>query len=98
MLFFIFSFFFFFFFFFLLYLIFFFFFFFFQAEDGIRDLTVTGLQWCALPISCSRGRRPLEVPLLEVARPEEQEQRGEAEHDGRRGEDLDRRRVEQVVA
>src|SRR2546430_5195230 len=27
-------------------------FFFFQAEDGIRDLTVTGVQTCALPI-CS---------------------------------------------
>src|SRR3989475_6659395 len=31
-------------------LFFFFFFFFFQAEDGIRDLTVTGVQTCALPI------------------------------------------------
>src|SRR5688572_31898167 len=38
-------------------------FFFFQAEDGIRDLTVTGVQTCALPISrdsrererCDRG-------------------------------------------
>src|SRR5205085_5342045 len=29
----------------------FFFIFFFQAEDGIRDLTVTGVQTCALPIS-----------------------------------------------
>src|SRR5207248_8230603 len=28
----------------------FFFFFFFQAEDGIRDRTVTGVQTCALPI------------------------------------------------
>src|SRR2546430_10990394 len=28
-------------------------FFFFQAEDGIRDLTVTGVQTCALPISVS---------------------------------------------
>src|SRR5205085_7319298 len=44
---------------------FFFFFFFFQAEDGIRDLTVTGVQTCALPISCrapprcaARARRP----------------------------------------
>src|SRR2546430_12491352 len=26
---------------------------FFQAEDGIRDLTVTGVQTCALPISDS---------------------------------------------
>src|SRR5256886_7930574 len=37
--------------------------FFFQAEDGIRDLTVTGVQTCALPISRrtrdagDRGRR-----------------------------------------
>src|SRR5437867_12762918 len=29
-------------------------FFFFQAEDGIRDRTVTGVQTCALPI-CSRA-------------------------------------------
>src|SRR5260370_5420543 len=28
----------------------FFFFFFFQAEDGIRDSSVTGVQTCALPI------------------------------------------------
>src|SRR2546430_4120629 len=28
-------------------------FFFFQAEDGIRDLTVTGVQTCALPILAS---------------------------------------------
>src|SRR5947209_14822466 len=27
------------------------FFFFFQAEDGIRDIGVTGVQTCALPIS-----------------------------------------------
>src|SRR2546427_5553526 len=30
------------------------FFFFFQAEDGIRDLTVTGVQTCALPISAKK--------------------------------------------
>src|SRR6266568_5603563 len=33
----------------------FYFFFFFQAEDGIRDGTVTGVQTCALPISPVRG-------------------------------------------
>src|SRR6266487_5293843 len=33
------------------------FFFFFQAEDGIRDGRVTGVQTCALPISARRGRR-----------------------------------------
>src|SRR5207248_7983368 len=42
----------------LFYFIFFFFlfcfFFFFQAEDGIRDRTVTGVQTCALPISIVR--------------------------------------------
>src|SRR6267378_7015726 len=31
------------------------FFFFFQAEDGIRDLYVTGVQTCALPISDEAG-------------------------------------------
>src|SRR2546427_4704958 len=30
-------------------------FFFFQAEDGIRDLTVTGVQTCALRSLCSGG-------------------------------------------
>src|SRR5204863_1497879 len=30
-------------------------FFFFQAEDGIRDLYVTGVQTCALPISSRHG-------------------------------------------
>src|SRR2546427_10316736 len=34
-----------------------FFFFFFQAEDGIRDLTVTGVQTCALPILPTRWVR-----------------------------------------
>src|SRR5690348_18383199 len=31
-------------------------FFFFQAEDGIRDGRVTGVQTCALPISVPKGR------------------------------------------
>src|SRR5207245_6154100 len=35
---------------FFLFIMYFFFFFFFQAEDGIRDATVTGVQTCALPI------------------------------------------------
>src|SRR6266511_2449657 len=34
------------------------FFFFFQAEDGIRDFHVTGVQTCALPISCSGWSLP----------------------------------------
>src|SRR2546427_1033107 len=37
------------------------FFFFFQAEDGIRDLTVTGVQTCALPIS-GFGRADITPP------------------------------------
>src|SRR5207248_7700666 len=36
------------------------FFFFFQAEDGIRDRTVTGVQTCALPIFALAGA-PLTV-------------------------------------
>src|SRR2546422_8068424 len=36
-------------------------FFFFQAEDGIRDVAVTGVQTCALPISAH-------AELMEVAR------------------------------
>src|SRR6266536_5309758 len=43
------------------------FFFFFQAEDGIRDPLVTGVQTCALPISAggigiSHGGARVEVP------------------------------------
>src|SRR6266436_7131816 len=34
-------------------------FFFFQAEDGIRDVAVTGVQTCALPISGGLGARRL---------------------------------------
>src|SRR5256886_16690106 len=48
------------------------FFFFFQAEDGIRDLTVTGVQTCALPIFRS-ARGFFEVgtrPKSDVARAE----------------------------
>src|SRR5689334_23930141 len=40
-----------------LYSVIFLFFFFFQAEDGIRDGTVTGVQTCALPISARASRR-----------------------------------------
>src|SRR5687767_15217655 len=42
-------------FFFLHVFVFFFFFFFFQAEDGIRDKLVTGVQTCALPIYGAGG-------------------------------------------
>src|ERR1019366_5328071 len=36
-------------------------FFFFQAEDGIRDWSVTGVQTCALPISEERRAVPFEA-------------------------------------
>src|SRR2546430_17148933 len=45
-------------------------FFFFQAEDGIRYLTVTGVQTCALPI-CDRprvGKRAVPAPPASVRR------------------------------
>src|SRR2546427_6244607 len=45
------------------------FFFFFQAEDGIRDLTVTGVQTCALPIS-PRGLRQVAAGMRDRARQE----------------------------
>src|SRR2546430_11118645 len=41
------------------------FFFFFQAEDGIRDLTVTGVQTCALPIA---REQPVDSPARGVHR------------------------------
>src|SRR3989475_7844721 len=40
-------------------------FFFFQAEDGIRDLTVTGVQTCALPISVVRLVESLALEVVE---------------------------------
>src|SRR2546430_3203488 len=61
------------------------FFFFFQAEGGIRDLTVTGVQTCALPICRrgavgplggllgargARGTSPADTPMLAVFRPQ----------------------------
>src|SRR5437773_5760422 len=48
-----------------------FFFFFFQAEDGIRDRDVTGVQTCALPISLERAllaRERLVETLAQTAR------------------------------
>src|SRR5690349_24005705 len=45
-------------------------FFFFQAEDGIRDLYVTGVQTCALPICRGRGQaRPVAVDPAEPRAP-----------------------------
>src|SRR5256886_7315101 len=44
------------------------FFFFFQAEDGIRDLTVTGVQTCALPISYFGICLGMQTACIEFAR------------------------------
>src|SRR2546423_11848179 len=41
--------------------IYYYFFFFFQAEDGIRDKLVTGVQTCALPISPSPANQALDT-------------------------------------
>src|SRR5256886_7656760 len=43
------------------------FFFFFQAEDGIRDLTVTGVQTCALPIRPPQDHLRLREQRLRTA-------------------------------
>src|SRR2546422_5005181 len=42
-------------------------FFFFQAEDGIRDVAVTGVQTCALPISRTSWTLPKGVSTLSSA-------------------------------
>src|SRR2546426_4023283 len=42
------------------------FFFFFQAEDGIRDYKVTGVQTCALPISGAAASPYARIPQLVV--------------------------------
>src|SRR5256884_932483 len=65
-------------------------FFFFQAEDGIRDVAVTGVQTCALPISHAddehhrqqqrEHERPPVAQELEIARVQHRE---EAAHHGR---------------
>src|SRR5205823_10986103 len=59
-------------------------FFFFQAEDGIRDKLVTGVQTCALPI-CSGFATLGRPPELEVVLPQSQGR------EARAGCDLDRR-------
>src|SRR5699024_12105730 len=43
--------------------------FFFQAEDGIRDRNVTGVQTCALPISCLMNVSPETLRAAEQAYP-----------------------------
>src|SRR2546428_11286395 len=55
-------------------------FFFFQAEDGIRDLIVTGVQTCALPIS-----RPLRLPRPPARRGHPARAGGRGRRSGRGG-------------
>src|SRR5256885_8398374 len=49
-------------------------FFFFQAEDGIRDYKVTGVQTCALPIFVDAGATLLALPSAWVAGPHKVDQ------------------------
>src|SRR2546427_11914932 len=62
------------------------FFFFFQAEDGIRDLTVTGVQTCALPI-CGGARGG----SVRLRRPDPQRPQRLRVHARRSGEHPERR-------
>src|SRR6266496_1018891 len=63
-------------------------FFFFQAEDGIRDLYVTGVQTCALPISLARDDQVGRVALVRQGAPV-----GDRRHPGVLGEWGRQRRV-----
>src|SRR5207237_4046092 len=42
--------------------------FFFQAEDGIRDSSVTGVQTCALPIFASAVDQPVQDMIAKLAK------------------------------
>src|SRR5690606_39615522 len=42
--------------------------FFFQAEDGIRDFHVTGVQTCALPISAGHTAAAIDEMAVDLAR------------------------------
>src|SRR6266540_5552102 len=72
----------------------FFFFFFFQAEDGIRDRDVTGVQTCALPICWvslpARGHHPCRplVPAVRSVLPGRGGAPGRTRHRGRPREHL----------
>src|SRR5438034_11495630 len=59
--------------------------FFFQAEDGIRDHCVTGVQTCALPISFSPGqiRDAQEIAQASSEKQVPQGRRGARAHAGR---------------
>src|SRR5215217_8780012 len=70
-----------------------FFFFFFQAEDGIRDIGVTGVQTCALPISArERGHVRARADRAHGAGPLRREEIGRASCRGK-SVDLGGRRI-----
>src|SRR5256886_16338512 len=64
--------------------------FFFQAEDGIRDLTVTGVQTCALPIYLARRGVVAEPRPEDVIRRDDAVQRRLDHFLGSRGNDVER--------
>src|SRR5205823_7603830 len=74
---------------FLLILIFMFFFFFFQAEDGIRDKLVTGVQTCALPIWCVHPQAAVWIATANNGRESTDKEKPVAEsgNSGRRSEE-----------
>src|SRR5688500_19404859 len=65
-------------------------FFFFQAEDGIRDYKVTGVQTCALPIFRRNG-----IERGKITRYNDQGNAEEADYERRfiRGESLDKDKI-----
>src|SRR5207237_7762452 len=73
-------------------------FFFFQAEDGIRDSSVTGVQTCALPISGGEAERALKDLSGRLERGQDHEEHGK-EHEQAVGDqerlDRERRRSEE---
>src|SRR5688572_32009608 len=48
--------------------------FFFQAEDGIRDLTVTGVQTCALPIYRKKAIINSTINEIQLLRQQQEQQ------------------------
>src|SRR5690348_17983470 len=54
-------------------------FFFFQAEDGIRDGRVTGVQTCALPIYRGEGQERRVEVTFDLLLADEQGRRGDGE-------------------
>src|SRR5687768_17747267 len=69
----------------------FFFFFFFQAEDGIRDVAVTGVQTCALPIFELQLRELSQKSLVVVEAPRAEARGRVIEHAPRARSRIDRK-------